>query len=80
MWVRQKAAEIKQNLSKEQLEMIEKGVKIAVSAAEQAGFSGLLQTGREKKQYAIDSVQKYMDRAGIPIDVDEIATLIESLP
>ncbi len=78
MWVRQKAAEIKQNLSKEQLEMIEKGVKIAVSAAEQAGFSGLLQTGNEKKQYAIDAVQRFLDRSGVPIDVDEIATLIES--
>jgi len=78
MWVRQKAAEIKANLSKEQLAMIDKGVKMAVSAAEQAGFSGLLETGREKKQYAIDAVQKYMDRAGVPIDVEEIATLIES--
>jgi len=78
MWFRQKAAEIKQNLSKEQLAMIDKGVKLAVGAAEQAGFSGLLETGREKKQFAIDAVQKYMDRAGVPIDVEEIATLIES--
>ena len=78
MWVRQKAAEIKANLTKEQLAMIDKGVKMAVSAAEQAGFSGFLETGREKKQYAIDAVQRYLDRAGVPIDVDEIATLIES--
>ncbi len=77
-WARHKAAEIKQNLSKEQLSMIENGVKLAVKAAEQAGFSGLLKGGSEKKQYAIDAVQRYMDRAGVAIDVDEIATLIEA--
>jgi len=78
MWARQKATEIKQNLSKEQLDMIEKGIKMAVGAAEQAGFSGILKSGGEKKQYAIDAVQRYLDRAGVPIEVDEIATLIES--
>lgn len=78
MWARQKAAEIKQNLSKEQLLMIEKGVHIAVKAAEQAGFSGILKSGIEKKEYAIDAVQRYLDRAGVAIDVEEIATLIEA--
>jgi len=77
-WMKQKAVEIKQNLSKEQLAMIEKGVNIAVRAAEQAGFSGLLKSGSEKKQYAIDAVQIYLDRAGVPIDIEEISTLIES--
>ncbi len=77
-WMRTKSAEIKQNLSKEQLEMIEKGIKMAVGAAEQAGFSGLLKSGGEKKNYAIDAVQRYLDRAGVEIDVEEIATLIES--
>ncbi len=78
MWVRQKAAEIKANMSQEQLGMIEKGIKLAVSAAEQAGFAGMLKSGSEKKQYAIDAVQRYLDRAGVEIDVDEIATLIEA--
>jgi hypothetical protein len=78
VWVRQKAAEIKQNLSKEQLSMIEKGVQIAVKAAEQTGFSGVLKSGREKKAYAIDAVQRYLDRSGVAIDVEEIATLIEA--
>lgn len=78
MWSRQKAAEIKQNLTKEQLSMIEKGVQIAVKAAEQAGFSGFLKSGSEKKEYAIDAVQRYLDRAGVTIDVEEIVTLIEA--
>jgi hypothetical protein len=78
MWARQKAAEIKQNLSTEQLTMIEKGVRIAVKAAEQAGFSGMLKSGSEKKEYAIDAVQRYLDRAGVAIDVEEIVTLIEA--
>ncbi|MBC8332002.1 MAG: hypothetical protein H8E28_08485 [Anaerolineae bacterium] len=77
-WTRERAAMIKQNLSNEQLSLIEKGVTLAVKAAEQAGFSGILKGGSEKKQYAIDAVQRYLDRAGVEIDVDEIATLIES--
>jgi len=78
MWARQKWAEIKQNISKEQLSLIEKGVQIAVKAAEQAGFAGVLKSGSEKKEYAIDAVQRYLDRAGIAIDVEEIVTLIEA--
>lgn len=77
-WVRQRSAEIKQNLSKEQLSTIEKGIQIAVKAAEQAGLSGQLAGGAEKKQYAIDAVQRYLDRTGVSIDVEEIATLIEA--
>jgi len=63
-WMRSKAAEIKQKLTAEQLAMIEKGVQLAVKAAEQAGFAGQLKSGSEKKQYAIDAVQRYLDRAG----------------
>ncbi|MBU1661617.1 MAG: phage holin family protein [Chloroflexi bacterium] len=78
LWARQKSAEIKQNLTKEQLSIVEAGIKLAVRAAEQVGLSGQLKTGGEKRDYAVNSVQKYLDRAGIPIEVDEIATLIEA--
>lgn len=78
LWARQKSAEIKQNLTKEQLSIVEAGIKLAVRAAEQVGLSGQLKIGGEKRDYAVNSVQKYLDRAGIPIEVDEIATLIEA--
>ena len=77
-WVRQQSAQIKKRLSRDQLEVIEKGIQIAVKAAEQAGLSGQLAGGSEKKQYAIDAVQRYLNRAGVSIDVEEIATLIEA--
>jgi hypothetical protein len=77
-WVRQRSAEIKQKLTQEQLSMIQRGIQLAVKAAEQAGLSGQLAGGAEKKQYAIDAVQRYLDRAGVSIDVEEIATLIEA--
>ncbi|MBC8506712.1 MAG: hypothetical protein H8D34_17750, partial [Chloroflexi bacterium] len=60
MWARQKAAEIKANMTKEQLAMIDKGIKLAVSAAEQAGFTGILKSGGEKKEHAIYSGSNYL--------------------
>nr|MBC8508146.1 hypothetical protein [Chloroflexota bacterium] len=43
-----------------------------------AGFTGILKSGGEKKQYALDAVLKLDLPAGVDIDVEEIATLIES--
>jgi hypothetical protein len=77
-WFRKMSAELKQKLTQEQLSIIDAGVQIAVRAAEQAGFAGLLAGGAEKKEYAIKAVQDYLDRAGVIIDVSEIATLIEA--
>jgi hypothetical protein len=77
-WFRKMSAELKQNLTQEQLSIIDAGVQIAVRAAEQAGFAGILGSGAEKKEYAIKAVQDYLNRAGVTIDVSEIATLIEA--
>lgn len=77
-WVRQRSAEIRQNMDKDRLELIEKGVRMAVKAAEQVGLAGKLKTGREKLDFAVDAVQRYLDRANIPIEVEEIVTLIEA--
>jgi len=70
--------ELKQKLTKDQLSIIDAGVQIAVRAAEQEGFAGLLKSGAEKKNFAIKAVQNYLNRAGMAIDVNEIATLIEA--
>ncbi len=75
---RAKSTEIKQRLGKDRLEAIENAVHLAVRAAEQVGLSDQLKTGREKLNYAVDAVQRHLDQAGIPIEVDEITTLIES--
>ncbi|HBX70416.1 MAG TPA: hypothetical protein DEH25_13820, partial [Chloroflexi bacterium] len=78
MWFRKMSAELKLKLTKDQLSMIEAGTQIAVRAAEQGGFAGLLKGGKEKKEYAIKTLQDYLNRAGVSIDVGEIATLIEA--
>ena len=78
LYVRRMIAEIKQKLSKEQLDLIETGVNLAVRAAEQSGLAGKLTGGTEKKSYAVDAVQSYPDRLGIAIDVKEISMLIEA--
>jgi hypothetical protein len=75
---RTKSTEIKQKLGKDRLDAVEKAVHLAVRAAEQVGLSDRLKTGREKFDYAVSAVQRHLDQAGIPIEVDEIATLIES--
>jgi hypothetical protein len=77
-WFRKMSAELKQKLTQEQLSIIDAGVQIAVRAAEQAGFAGILKSGSEKKNYAINAVQAYLDRAGVSVDAKEIATLIEA--
>lgn len=77
-WFRKISAELRLKLTKEQLGIIDAGVQIAVRAAEQGGFAGLLKSGGEKKNFAIKAVQDYLNRAGVAMDVSEIATLIEA--
>lgn len=78
-WFTQRVNEIKQRLSFEQLEILEKGVGIAVRAAEQAGLSGqIAATGTEKKAYAIQAAQAYIRRTGLKIDVSEIVGFLEA--
>jgi len=60
----------------EAYEMIRLAAREAVKAAEQANLAGLIE---EKKQYAIDYVEKYLNRAyGITVDLDVIANAIEA--
>jgi hypothetical protein len=77
-WFRKMSAELKQKLTEDQWRVIEGGVKIAVRAAEQAGLAGQLRSGSQKKEYAIQAAQSYLDRSGVSIDVKEISTLIEA--
>ena len=76
-WSRQKIAEIKHNLSSEQLTVIEKGIEMAVRASEQVGLSGKL-SGREKLDYAVAAAQKYLDRTNVQVSLEEIITLLEA--
>lgn len=78
-WLRQKANEVKQKLSADQLDMLQKGAQFAVKAAEQAGLSGQIKNvGKEKKEFAISAAQGWLDRAGLKVNADEIASMIES--
>jgi hypothetical protein len=77
-YIRKVSADLKSKIGTEQWETIQNGVKLAVRAAEQVGLSGQLKTGREKLDYAISAVQDHLNRAGVPIEIDEIVTLIEA--
>lgn len=77
-WLRARVNELKQGLSSDQLEIIESVGALAVHAAEQAGLAGALGGGAAKKDYAIESAQRYFDQLGIKIDVESIAALVEA--
>ena len=77
-WFRKMSAELKQKLTADQWRVIESGIRIAVRAAEQAGLSGQLGGGSQKKEYAIQAAQRYLDRSGVSVDAKEISTLIEA--
>jgi len=77
-YIRKTSVDLKSKVSQEQWGVIQRGVELAVRAAEQVGLSGQLNSGSEKRQYAISAVQDYLSRVNIPIEVDEIVTLIEA--
>jgi hypothetical protein len=77
-YIRKVSSDLKSKVSQEQWSVIQTGVKLAVRAAEQVGLAGKLKSGSEKRQYAISAVQDYLDRVNIPVEVDEIVTLIEA--
>lgn len=78
-WLRHKAAEVKASLTSQQMELITGAASIAVRAAEQAGITGQLAGGgAAKKAFAIKAAQDYLDHLGVSINVDRLATVVES--
>lgn len=52
------------------------GAEMAVQAAEQAGVAGLID---DKKQYALNTLQRYLDSHGLEdFDIDVLEAAIES--
>ncbi len=78
-WLRHKESELRAHLTAQQQQFIDGAVSLAVRAAEQAGLSNQLAGGGQaKKAYAIKAAQDYLDRLGIKLDVNLLATLLES--
>ena len=78
-WFRQKSAELRSRLTAQQQQFIDAGVGIAVRAAEQMGLSQQLAGGGQgKKAFALKTAQDYLNRLGVQIDVNELATLVEA--
>lgn len=79
LWLRNKAAAVKANLTTEQVGLIQSAAAMAVKAAEQAGLTGQIAGGGSaKKAFAIKAAQDYLNHLGIPLNVDRLATVIES--
>lgn len=55
--------------------LLEKSVKVAVLAAEQAGAAGLIM---DKRAYAFDVAEKWLKARGVSIDIDLIYAAIEA--
>ena len=78
-WLRHKEGELRAHLTAQQQQFIDTAISIAVRAAEQAGLSNQLAGGGQaKKAYAIKAAQDYLNRLGIKLDVNMLATLLEA--
>jgi LL-H family phage holin len=62
-------------ISPDTFDLLQKFAVAAVQAAEQ---SGLLTAGKEKKAFAIEQVEKWLDQFGIDIDLDLVDAAIEA--
>ena len=73
-WIKKIWADIK--ASKPNLAYwLEAGAHIAVKAAEQGGIAGYVE---DKKQYAIEYLEKFMAEKGLVVDVDLIVGAVEA--
>lgn len=78
-WIRLRAKELQSKLTEDQQRLIGLGIAMAVRAAEQTGLSGQLAGGgAAKKAYAVNAARSYFLKLGVDLDVEMIATLIES--
>ena len=74
LYLKKKGEEVSANLSGEARYALALVVKTAVFAAEQVYGNG---AGAEKKAYAIEVVQKWVDTSGLKIDISLIEAAVE---
>jgi hypothetical protein len=68
---------LKARVGEEQFDIIQRALAMAVTVAEQTGITeGLL--GPEQRAKAIKFAQDYLAQRGVKIDVDKLATLVET--
>ena len=77
-WLRARSQELSQRLNNQQLEMVQAVAEMVVRAAEQNGNNGVLVSGSEKKQFALDMARVYFRRLGIKMDASSMTGLVES--
>jgi len=73
-WIRKSWAEFKE-LRPDIAYYLEQAANMAVTAAEQAGAQGFIE---DKKNYALDIAQRYLDAKGIKVDIELIEAAIEA--
>lgn len=66
---------IKRNFSMSQIEDLRKWINIAVQAAEQLYSSS---QATQKKEYAVEYINKYLEEKGLKVNATEIDGMIES--
>jgi uncharacterized protein YfaA (DUF2138 family) len=75
VWLVQKIREAGKKINADQMYYIRLAVGIAVTAAEQAGLAKLI---TDKKQYALEITQAYLNKQNIKVDIALIDGLIEA--
>ena len=71
----QRVREMTKDISSNAMYYIEDAARIAVNAAEQVGLAGAI---KDKKKYALDLAQEYLDKRGVKINLSLLDGLIEA--
>ena len=77
-WLVQKIREMGKRINADTMDSIRIAVGIAVDAAEQAGAADLIADAYDKKTYAIDLAQEFLNKQGIKVDVTLLEGLVEA--
>jgi hypothetical protein len=77
-WLKEAVAGMRSGLTVQQNELINTVVQKAIQAAQQLKANGVLPDGQAAKEYAMEVIQRELDRLGIELDAVEIANAIEA--
>jgi hypothetical protein len=74
-WLEAKEAEIRAGMTDQQRYLVDEGIRLAVTAAEQLKLSEAI---KDKKEWAVDFAAAWLKTRGIELDLQELDGLIEA--
>ncbi len=77
-WFKAHKKAVEAKLGAEKWNLLENYAQLAVKTAEQLGLTGvILNEGAEKKEWALNAIQQWLDGRGIPASATDLDVLIE---